>query len=58
MIDQKFIYRACCFAITELIENGSSSFAANVDGKWIIKDWSKVLEELNNLLAKEEKKND
>lgn len=54
MTEQKFLYRACCFAITELIENGSSSFATNVDGKWITKDWALILEELSNFMSKEE----
>lgn len=53
MSDHKFIYRACCFAITKLIENGSTSFATKIDGRWITKDWLLILEELNNLLVKD-----
>ena len=56
MSDIQVIRNACVYAISELMKKGSCQFATKVDGKWIIADWSLVLEELNNLLVKEENK--
>jgi hypothetical protein len=57
MTNQEFIYRACCYAISELVVKGSSSFATKVNGKLIKKDWMLILDELYNLLVEEEKRN-
>lgn len=34
----------CLFAVNRLIENGSSSFAIKVNGKWEIVSWDEIRE--------------
>lgn len=46
MNDKELLFKACAFAIRQLIEDGSSGVALNVDNTYHIMSWEDVISKL------------
>lgn len=53
-IDKRVAYKACTYALAELMRKGSFGFATVIDGEWVRRDYSLILETLYNIFEKEE----
>ena len=41
--ERSAVYSACRYAVTKLVEGGSSAYITKIDGKWYEVDWKFVL---------------
>jgi hypothetical protein len=50
-LERYILYEACTYAISELMKNGSNEIAIFIKGKWRIRKWELILEELNDIFG-------